>query len=319
MHAPPRRLGAGAHPSPRRDRAALAAPSTAPPAPLQCSNCGSHPEYDSSSSSTYQKNGTVFKIQYGSGPVSGFLSADSVSIGDLTVAKQTFAEITDVSGLGQAYSAGKFDGILGLGFQSISVDDVPPVFSQLVAEGTVKDPVFAFYLSDKDGQPGEITFGGIDDSHYTGNINYHKLSSATYWEFKLDSYTSGGSSVTSTTNAIADTGTSLLTLPSADVKAFAQKIGAQPFFLNPNEYTIDCSKVSSLPDLEITIDGTKYTLSGNDYVINVENVECLLGITGIDVPAPRGPLVILGDVFMRKYYTVFDYGQQRVGFANIAA
>lgn len=60
-----------------------------------------------------------------------------------------------------------------------------------------------------------------------------------------------------------------------------------------------------------------YTLSGDEYVMNAGNSEvCVLAIMGMDVPEPAGPLWILGDVFMRKYYTVFDYGNARIGFGR---
>merc|ERR1711970_1304693 len=68
-------------------------------------------KYDSSKSSTYVQNGTEFKIEYGSGPVSGEYSKETVSIGGIDVTDYTFAEVDNVKGLGPAYAVGPFDGI----------------------------------------------------------------------------------------------------------------------------------------------------------------------------------------------------------------
>lgn len=270
-------------------------------------------KYNSKKSSTYQANGTVFNIAYGSGPVSGFLSEDTATLGNIPVPHQTFAEINNVKGLGPAYAAGKFDGILGLAFQSISVYGIPPVFVSMVEQGLIEDPVFAFYLSNEDGVDGELDFGGIDANHYTGDFMYVAVSSQTYWEVKLDSLSIDGKVVTSATKAIVDSGTSLLAGPKSEVTAIAKSLGAIPL-LTTGEWLIDCKKRTNGKDLTIVLGGHTLTLSSMDYIINNAPL-CLLGMVGIDIPAPAGPLWILGDPFMRKYYTVFDYGEKRLGFA----
>jgi len=224
-------------------------------------------------------------------------------------------QVTDTSGLGLAYSVGKFDGILGMAFQSISVDHITPPFQNLVQQGLVQNNVFGFYLSATDGSQGELTLGGIDSNHYTGQLTYVPLISETYWEAELRAFTVNGQSITTATKVVLDTGTSIMAGPTAEVKALAALVGAKPYFLNPAEYTIDCSLVPSLPDITLNIGGNPFVLKGADYVVNVQGVICLFGFTGIDMPAPTGPLWIAGDVFIRKYYTVFDFAQNRLGFA----
>jgi len=43
---------------------------------------------------------------------------------------------------------------------------------------------------------------------------------------------------------------------------------------------------------------------------------CISALMGMDIAEPVGPLWILGDKFMEKFYTIFDYEKSRVGFAE---
>lgn len=178
--------------------------------------CFLHSKYDASASSTYKKNGSDFEIRYGSGSLSGFVSQDTVQLGDMKIKHQDFAEATSEPGL--AFAFGRFDGILGLGYDSISVNGIVPPFYNLVNRGLVDEPVFSFYLGDTangDGDESEVCFGGINKDHYTGNLIRIPLRRKAYWEVDLDALTFGEDTVElDNTGAILDTGTSLIAVPS---------------------------------------------------------------------------------------------------------
>jgi hypothetical protein len=286
-----------------------------------CSHCGNpffgkKTKYNHDSSDTYGEDGGDFEIRYGSGSVSGFFSQDSVTLADdIVVTGQRFAEVQDAGGLGMAYALGKFDGILGLGFTSISVDGTTTVFENAIDQHAVDQPVFSFYLGDN--APGELVFGGYDASKMASDLTYVKLLSATYWEIGLDAVTAGtynmdpnadGSPVT----AIVDSGTSLCVGPKKEVTAMALSIGATANIMG--EYTVDCATLDSLPDIVFTIDGNDYTVPGKSAVLQAQGM-CLFAFVGMDFGG-RGPQWILGDVFMRQYVTVFNYLDQTIGFAK---
>mmetsp|Transcript_8971 Transcript_8971/g.11880 ORF Transcript_8971/g.11880 Transcript_8971/m.11880 type:complete len:389 (-) Transcript_8971:294-1460(-) len=274
-------------------------------------SCGFHSKYHSGNSLTYDEDGTDFDIMYGSGPVKGFFSEDTLTLGDMEVEHQLFAEVTNAQGLGPGYKLGKFDGILGMAFDSISIENAPTPMHNLVEQGLIEEPLFAFYLGDN--SPGELTIGGMDPDHYTGVIHYIPLKSATYWAVELGDFKVGSDSMTSLTTAIIDSGTSLLAGPTSEVEAIAAKIGATKFMAG--EYLVDCD--AELPDFNFELGGQTYTLEGSDYVIEDSGI-CLFAMIGLDLDPSAEQLWILGDVFMRKYYTVFHYGEEKVGFAEAA-
>ena len=277
-------------------------------------SCGLHRKYKSSASTSYIQNGTDFHITYGSGPVSGFQSIDDLNIGGLIVSEQEFAEVTDAKGLGIAYILGKFDGILGLAFPQLSVNKVPTPFMNIMNQNLAPNSVFSFYLGTSDGDKGELVIGGTDPSHYTGSINWVPLKSATYWEITLEGiflHKDADAVPFINQKAIVDSGTSIIAGPFAQVELLALKLGAKNFL--KGQYLISCN-TTNLPDVNFRINGKTYSLSPDEYVISNGKV-CLLAIMAINVPAPAGPLWILGDVFMRKYYTIFDVKNEQVGFA----
>jgi saccharopepsin len=281
-------------------------------------DCGSiacylHNKYDHSASSTYKKNGSSFEIRYGSGELEGYISKDTVQIGDLKIKNQLFAEATSEPGL--AFAFGRFDGIMGLAYDTISVNAIPPPFYMMNDQGLLDEPVFAFYLSDSNsGDDSEAIFGGINKDRYTGKMTKIPLRRKPYWEVDLDAITFGDQTAEiDSTGAILDTGTSLIALPSTLAELLNKEIGAKKSF--NGQYTVECDKRDSLPDLTFTLTGHNFTISAFDYILEVQG-SCISAFMGFDIPEPAGPLAILGDAFLRKWYSVYDLGNDAVGLAK---
>jgi len=282
----------------------------------KCSSiaCFLHQKYDSGQSSTYKANGSEFSIHYGSGSMEGFVSNDVLTIGDLRIPKQDFAEAVKEPGL--AFAFGRFDGILGLAYDTISVNHITPPFYNMINQGLIDEPVFSFRVGSSEEDGGEAVFGGIDHSAYRGKIAYVPLRRRAYWEVELEKVAFGDDILElDNTGAAIDTGTSLIALPTDMAEMINTQIGAKKSW--NGQYTVDCSTVPSLPELSFYFGGKPYTLSGKDYILEVQGT-CISAFSGLDINVPNGSLWIIGDVFLRKFFTVYDLGRNAVGFAESA-
>lgn len=279
--------------------------------------CYLHRRYDHSQSSTYAEDGSDFGIAYGSGSIAGFVSKDLLTIAGLHVKDQMFGEVTQEDG--QAFASAKFDGILGMGFPSISVNGLPPVMQNLVDAQEISEAVFAFALPSEDGAEGQLSIGSWDENLIAKgeNITWHPVIEETYWVIEMTGVGIGSMSFAGTddtSRAIVDTGTSLITGPSRIVKSLASHLGLRE--IQHGVYEVTCAKVPSLDPMVFTLRGKDYTLDANDYVLRVAQYGqemCIFGVTGLDFPPGSESYWILGDVFIRKYYSIFSFEKDNVG------
>uniref|UniRef100_G3PP46 Nothepsin n=1 Tax=Gasterosteus aculeatus TaxID=69293 RepID=G3PP46_GASAC len=281
--------------------------------------CASHRRFKAFESSSFFHDGRTFGVHYGSGHLLGVMARETLKIGSLTTINQEFGE--SVYEPGSAFVRAKFDGVLGLGYPALAEILGNPVFDNLLAQKAVEEPVFSFFLSRRtsSGSPeGELLLGGKDEALYSGPINWLPVTAKGYWQIKMESVSVQGaiSLCPRGCQAIVDTGTSLIAGPTADIISLHQLIGATP--TNIGEFLIDCARMSSLPHVTFVLGGTEYTLTPEQYVRKdtlADKEFCFSGFQAVDIFSPQGPLWILGDVFLTEFYSIFDRGLDRVGFA----
>uniref|UniRef100_A0A7S0CMU5 Peptidase A1 domain-containing protein n=1 Tax=Amorphochlora amoebiformis TaxID=1561963 RepID=A0A7S0CMU5_9EUKA len=299
--------------------------------------CAFHNVFDPSESVTFElKQGSLdpsiedskgagldhnLSIHYGSGSIKGRVVSDVVRIGAATAFSQKFVIATEEHS--PAFTVARFDGILGLGFKGISVGHIPPVISGLVEQGAISSPLAAFYLPSDTRNYGEMALGSPNPSCYVEPIVWATVTNPGYWRIKIDAVSPapnlGGSKPG---DAIVDTGTSLIAAPGQFVQKIVQNVTG--IHESGGQFFLPCSAKSDLPTVNFNISGSNLTLEPSDYIMNLgipgKLSRCMLGFMAMDLEleGSHTPHWILGDVFLRKFYSVFDLGNRRVGFAGLA-
>ncbi|XP_055437110.1 pregnancy-associated glycoprotein 1-like [Bubalus kerabau] len=272
--------------------------------------CSTHVMFRHFDSSTFRPTKKTFSINYGSGRMKGVVVHDTVRIGDLVSTDQPFG--LSMAELG--FDGIPFDGVMGLNYPKLSFSGAIPIFDKLKNEGAISEPVFAFYLS-KDKQEGSVVmFGGVDHRYYKGELNWIPLIQAGDWSVHMDRISmkrkviacSGGC------EAVVDTGTSVIEGPRRLVNNIQKHIGAMP---RGSEHYVSCSAVNTLPPIIFTINGIDYPVPAQAYILKDSRGHCYTTFEQNKVSSSTETW-ILGDVFLRWYFSVFDRGNDRIGLAR---
>lgn len=273
---------------------------------VKCTTCLNKHKYDSKASKTYVGLDQPFDMP---GWVNGYIATDDWIVSNVTIKSQVFGEGTTVG----ATQNDVYDGLFGLAFQSISADNLVPPFYNMISQGLVDKPVFSFWMnrnqtSKQEG--GEIIFGGSDPLKYTGKFTYIGLSSETHWQFHMQGgFVNGTLFCDGGCVAMLDTGTPWIVGPQSDINNIFAAIGADS---NGN---VDCGLVDQLPNVNILLSGRVFTVEPKYYI----TLEEQLGQTVCNAGFTWGgdSMWILGDVFIGKYYSEFDFGNKRIGLADV--
>jgi hypothetical protein len=307
---------------------------------IQCQ--GTSPGYDSTSSSTSKlvscsqgttctcsKGQCVVEVVYGDGSNAvGDLYQDVVEVGNVS-AVSYFGSMISAT---HDFSSQSSDGVLGLGYSSLS-DGVPTFMDNVVSMNGLPN-VFSMCFEE---QNGVLIIGGTDPSYYSGNFIYTPIISLNYYVVNLQRMAINSQFITVGSvqyDTIIDSGTSGIVVPksiysqimsamlaSCSSGGITQLCGTTNIFNTPSTSCLlfdSLQELNSLPVIIFQFQGlqggiSSVTIGGQNYM-RKELVNGKL-CAGLGIYSKENVGIVLGDTFMRTFYTVFDRQNSRIGFA----
>lgn len=242
------------------------------------------------------------------------MGSDFVNVGGISV-KQTIGLVSDES---DRFGSGPSDGVFGLGFDTIeSVSGVKTFLDNAIAAGALDKPVISVFLPSvrrNGGVGGEYVFGDIDTTKFTGDLTYVPVSQKGYWQIAIDGVSAGGKDLGQTGQGKVDTGTTLIIVSDGAAEAIHGTI--QGSSSDPrNGWVVPCSLKTSADNISFKLGGTDFNVPVADLAyedLGDGSGNCQSGVQG-----GENDLWILGDVFVKNNYCVFDQGNSQIGIAAL--
>jgi hypothetical protein len=281
--------------------------------------------YDRSASSTYTPEGSSWSIQYGSGTASGVIDKDNGHVGSLVLNQIRFAEGTQYSS-DFTGSAAPISGVAGMGFSDLS-NTGQSIVDNLKASGSISARTFSFYLTPDASSGSVMTIGDLGDTSSRAPNGLTTLpvisgQSPTQWIVPMSTLgvgnqNSGLCSRSSGCHALLDTGTSFIGLPKDYFDAILSAIIQlrSDCGYDQSAGLVACNNAqdySNLPILHFIMQGTDFYLNPQDYMLT----QGVLGFTFLDSQDSDSDFLILGDIFLKTYFSVWDMDGMTVSLAT---
>jgi len=288
-------------------------------------------KFNSEQSTTYSTQNRAWNIEFGTGVGVGVGSAatpkahgtigfDSVSVAGLKIDKQGIGLIETQSP--DLFGNTGITGIFGMGAAGAGTVRSTPFFQNLITQKKISQSMFSLFLTPKAIGKAEMTWGGTNPAKYVGAINYVPVNSRFGdWNITFDGVTvNGRKSKVGRRWGIADSGTSNMVAPEQDANEIYGMISPDIKMLDTKDqwgaYGILCSEIPKLNStLTFTIGAKQYTIPSQE--LSVGPFPGKEGYCQTLINTMRDPMWIIGASLMKYYYTVWDTGNKRMGWANV--
>lgn len=287
-------------------------------------SCRQAERFDPGASRSFQRIGrTRFKFVYGLGDtVRGYHAREKVCVGSMCINNQDIGIATLVTDDDLV-----IDGLMGFAYSALSVFDRPLL---VTLKETLKQPVFAVWLNRDTNygvEGGEMTLGYINNDRYEGSLDYIPVVNQSYWTVRLTNVLANDPATGVSTSvgcngqqcrAVLDTGTSFILGAHNETAKMLDSWSRNGWIFRDSErkWTVNCQQMSKLPRLTFMLGMRSFVLTPEQYTFPEDADRACDRKLAIDGDVPDLPFWVLGDAFLGAYYTVFDFGQNRIGLAK---